>query len=166
MLSTAPVDVIICFLGSVGINVIMQPINGHSFLPGLQLEGGRLIIDTEKLLYPGDILHEAGHLATMPSELRKTMSDTLPNNDLNQGGEMMALAWSYAACIHLDIDPAIVFHVDGYKGESENIIKNFAEGRYIGLPLLQWSGMCYDEQKARELNKQPYPKMIRWLREN
>jgi hypothetical protein len=165
-LSTAPVDIIICFLGSVGINVVMRPINHHTFLPGLELEDGRLIIDTEKLLYPGDILHEAGHLATMPPELRKTMSDTLPNNDLNQGGEMMALAWSYAACIHLDIDPVIVFHADGYKGEGENIIKNFAEGRYIGLPLLQWAGMCYDGLKARELNKQPYPKMIRWLREN
>jgi hypothetical protein len=162
----APIDIIISFLGSVGIKVIMRPINGYTFLPGLKLEDGNLIIDTEKLLYPGDILHEAGHLATMPTELRETLSDTLPNNDLNQGGEMMALAWSYAACIHLDIDPVFVFHAEGYKGESKDIIQNFTEGRFVGLPLLQWAGMCYDEQKARELNKPAYPKMICWLRGN
>jgi hypothetical protein len=165
-LNTAPIATIIDFLRSIGIKVITRPINGHTFLPGLQLEDGALIIDIEKLLYPGDILHEAGHLATMPPGLRKTMNDTLPNNDLNQGGEMMALAWSYAACIHLDIDPAFVFHTEGYKGECENIIQNFAEGRFVGLPLLQWAGMCYDGQNAGELNKPSYPKMICWLREN
>ena len=31
------------------------------FLPGLQLENGAIIIDPEKLFYPGDIIHEAGH---------------------------------------------------------------------------------------------------------
>jgi hypothetical protein len=160
-----PVAAIIDFLKLAGIEIILQPIDHPGFLPGLQLINGKLVIDNEKLLYPGDILHEAGHLATMPPGIRETMNDTLLNDDLNQGGEMMALAWSYAACVYLDMDPHIVFHQAGYKGESENIIKNFTEGRFLGLPLLQWVGMAYDEQRAKELNFSPYPNMVRWLRE-
>lgn len=159
-------ETIIDFVESVGIKVFKMPITGDTFLPGLQLKDGALVIDTEKLLYPGDILHEAGHLATMPPEIRKTMSDDLPPTEENQGGEMMALAWSYAAIKYLNMDPHVVFHADGYKGGSENLIENFSEGRYVGLPLLQWVGMAYDEKKAAEYNTPPYPHMINWLREN
>ncbi len=159
------VDKITGFLTGLGIKILTQPIDGPTFLPGLQLSNGSLIIDTERLLYPGDILHEAGHLATMPPEVRETMSDVLPNNDLNQGGEMMAMAWSYAACIYLNIAPEVVFHPQGYKGGGQNLIDNFAAGRCIGLPLLQWTHMAYDEPKAKELNLPPFPHMQRWLRE-
>jgi hypothetical protein len=160
------IEIIINFVESVGIKVFKMPIAGNTFLPGLQLKDGALIVDTEKLLYPGDILHEAGHLATTSPEVRKTMSDDLPPTQENQGGEIMALAWSYAAARHLQIDPHIVFHADGYKGGSESLVENFSEGRYIGLPLLQWVGMAYDEHKAKEFNKPPFPHMIKWLREN
>jgi hypothetical protein len=159
-------ETIINFVESVGIKVFKMPIDGDTFLPGLQLKDGALIVDAEKLLYPGDILHEAGHLATMPPSIRETMNDNLPPTQENQGGEMMALAWSYAAAKHLNINPHIVFHADGYKGGGENLIQNFLEGRCIGLPLLQWAGMAYDEQKAKEFNQAPFPHMINWLREN
>jgi len=130
------------------------------------MENGSLVIDLDKLLYPGDILHEAGHLATMTPAVRETMSDNLENNDLHKGGEIMALGWSYAACLHLKLDPHIVFHADGYRGTSEGIISTFADGTAIGLPLLQWAGLTYDERRAKELNVLPYPNMIRWTREN
>jgi hypothetical protein len=159
-------ETIIDFVESVGIKVLKMPITDDTFLPGLQLKDGALIIDSEKLLYPGDILHEAGHLATMPPDIRKTMNDNLPATPENQGGEMMALAWSYAAAKYLDIDPHVVFHAEGYKGGSENLIENFSEGRYIGVPLLQWAGMAYDDKKAKEYSKPAYPHMINWLREN
>jgi hypothetical protein len=163
---SATLDIIIGFLKSIGIKVIIKPINNPAFLPGLLLENGSLIIDTEKLLFPGDILHEAGHLATMPPGIRETMSDNLEDNDLNRGGELMALAWSYAACVHLGIDPQIVFHPQGYKGRGEGIIQSYKQGDFIALPLLQWAGMAYDEKRAKEFNALPYPNMIRWLREN
>jgi len=126
---------------------------------------GGLVVDFEKLLYPGDVLHEAGHLATMPPDIRASMSNDLENNDLNQGGEMMALAWSFVACMYLKLDPHVVFHEDGYRGAGANIVQTFRDGKYIGLPLLQWAGMAYDEVKAKEHNALPYPNMIRWLRE-
>lgn len=153
------------FLISIGLGVEFRPISGESFLQGLQIEQGKLVIDRRSLLYPGDILHEAGHLATMPPSVRITMTDPLENNDLNRGGEMMAISWSYAVCKHLDIDPAIVFHAAGYKGGSEHLLQSFADGYYLALPLLQWAGMTYEPKKAKELNREPFPKMTRWLRE-
>jgi hypothetical protein len=165
-MSTDCLSTITNFLTAIGMPVIRKPINGPTFLPGLLLEDGNLVIDVEKLLYPGDVLHEAGHLATMPPEIRETMSDNLENNDLNQGGELMALAWSYAASVHLNLDPGVVFHPNGYKGSSENLINIFTNGGDIGVPMLQWTGMTYDVRTAKELDAKPFPHMICWLRGN
>jgi hypothetical protein len=115
------------------------------------------------LLYPGDILHEAGHLATAPAEVRETMSDPLPVNEWSGGSELMALGWSYAACLHIDLDPHIVFHPEGYKGESESLIENFSEGRYLGVPGLEYRGLTYDKKRAKENDTLPYPKMLNWI---
>lgn len=78
---------------------------------------------------------------------------------------MMAIAWSYAACVHLELDPYFVFHDDGYKGGGSYIADNFKEKKYFGLPMLQWVGMTVDEKKAEQLKVSPYPSMIKWLRE-
>ncbi|HEY0244070.1 MAG TPA: aspartyl/asparaginyl beta-hydroxylase domain-containing protein [Mucilaginibacter sp.] len=150
------------FIKEIGLTYHLENIEGKTFLPGLKLRNGSLVVDLDKLLYPGDILHEAGHLACMPVEIRAGMSDDLENNNINQGGEMMAIAWSYAACLHLDINPEIVFHENGYKGGSKGMIENFSQGRYIGVPLLIWCGMTTDEQHAAELNSNPFPAMLNW----
>lgn len=154
------------FVEEIGLPVKLFVIDEPTFLSGITLQNGGLIIDPEKLLYPGDILHEAGHLAVMPPDIRATMNGSLDGkSDLHQGGEIMAIAWSYAACLHLELDPAIVFHKNGYKGEAEGILKNFSEGRYLGLPLLQWAGLCNEPEKIPEPGKVYYPKMLKWLRE-
>ncbi len=62
-------------------------------------------------------------------------------------GEMMAIAWSYAAAVRLDVDPATVFHSGGYRGWAGSIIDNFSAGRYFGVPMLQWIGLTFDENK-------------------
>ncbi|MEH3114789.1 aspartyl/asparaginyl beta-hydroxylase domain-containing protein [Pedobacter terrae] len=147
------------FISEIGLEYQLEKIIEETFLPGLKLSGGTLIIDTEKLLYPGDILHEAGHLACMPAEIRMEMSDSLPNDDLNNGGEMMAIAWSYAACVNLDIDPRIVFHDNGYKGGGQNLVDNFKNGNFFGVPLLQWNGMTYPPGQENNLS---FPQMIHW----
>jgi len=158
-------NAITTFLNDIGIDTIVRPIPDQCFLPGVSMEAGKIIIDTEKLLYPGDILHEAGHIAVMPPEVRSDMDEVLPATDLHKGGEMMALAWSYAASVHLSIDPHIVFHAGGYKGEAEKLVKHYSEAPCLGVPLLQWCGMTCDIKKAKESNKLPFPVMQRWLRE-
>ncbi len=65
--------------------------------------------------------------------------------------EMMAIAWSYAAVMHLQIDPAIVFHSAGYRGGGQNLIDNFRQGRYIGVPMSQRLGLTAGAKRAAEL---------------
>lgn len=154
---------ILSFLSRVGLVYYLEPIEEDTFLPGLKLRNGALVIDRERLLYPGDVLHEAGHLACMPPYIRHNMNDNLEDSDMHRGGEMMAMAWSYAACVFLHITPEIVFHENGYKGAAQNLIQNFAAGNAIGLPLLQWSGMCYDVSTAKVTGQQPFPHMRSWI---
>lgn len=156
-------DQILSFLQKIGLAYQLEAIEEGTFLPGLKLRNGTLVIDTKRLLYPGDVLHEAGHLACMPPNIRENMNDNLEDCDMHRGGEMMALAWSYAACVFLEIDPEIVFHQDGYKGGGQNIIQNFNAGNIIGLPLLQWSGMSYDKSMAEISGYKPFPHMISWM---
>jgi hypothetical protein len=76
----------------------------------------------------------------------------------------MAIAWSYAAGLHLQLAPNVIFHPGGYAGGSQSLIENLAAGRYLAVPMLQWLGMACDEKRAKETGVAPYPKMISWLR--
>jgi hypothetical protein len=149
------------FLHSIGITTIEKEFEGTSFLPGLKIENGNLLIYREQLLYPGDILHEGGHIAVTPATERNRLNDNvIENNPDKEGDEMAVLLWSYAACLHLNTDPAIVFHKDGYKGDSEWLINNYRDKKYIGLPLLVWMGLAADQHVENG-----YPDMIKWLRD-
>lgn len=157
---------IVGFVLEIGISVKYGSVPSEKeFLPGICISNGGLIVDKATLKYPGDILHEAGHLAVISSEERQKIDGVLDTNtDKSAGEEMMAIAWSYAAAVHLNIDPSIVFHEYGYKGGGATIVKNFSEGRYFGLPLLQWVGLTLDNENAAEKKQQPYPSMLTWLR--
>jgi hypothetical protein len=157
------INLIVSFLTNIGLTVVLEPDDSPSFLPGVRIKSGGLSIDPDRLLYPGDILHEAGHLATLPYHIRRTLDGTLPDTDLHRGAEMMTLAWTYAACIHLQIPPTVVFHEHGYKGGHQHLIDTFEAGQYIGLPLLQYYGLAYDEQHAAQNNTKPFPHMVSWL---
>jgi len=139
------------FLESIGIPVRTAVIDEPTFLPGIRIDRGGLLIDPEKLSYPGDLLHEAGHLAILTPEDRAAMTDNAGDDG---GNEMTAIAWSYAASLEIGLDIQILFHPDGYKGGAQSIAENFAAGRYFGHPLLQAWGMAGPD----------YPKMLRWVR--
>jgi hypothetical protein len=140
------------FLAAIGIPVVTGEVSGPAFLPGIRIEKGSLVIDETRLEWPGDLLHEAAHLAMAPAIRR----DTLEEDAGNDGGEELgAIAWSWAAISHLGLDPEIVFHPGGYRGGSQSIIENFRNGRYIGVPFLRWIGLAGEG----------YPAMIRWLRD-
>jgi hypothetical protein len=120
-----------------------------------------LVIDEAKLCFPGDLLHEAGHLAVAaPSRRTLIVGDAGPD----PAEEMMAIAWSYAAAVHLQIDPAIVFHAAGYQGGGTSIVEDFSAGRFFGVPMLQWLGLTFDRTQAEVHGVPPFPHMIQWLR--
>ncbi len=157
---------IIKFVRSIGIPVTVGLVPDDTVLPGMIIQNGGLVIDPEQLLYPGDILHEAGHLAVTTPENRPMMGGALDSNsDTAASEEMMAIPWSYAACLHLGMDPKVVFHPNGYHGGGDSIIENFSQGRYFGVPMLQWIGLTVDEKNAKEKGMLPFPEMIKWIRE-
>lgn len=156
----------VAFLNSIGIKTIFRKIEGSSFLPGLSIEAGAIIIDREQLKYPGDILHEAGHIAVIANADRAELDAAgLEQRQNREAEEMMAIAWSYAACVHLGLSPYFVFHDEGYKGGGSYIADNFLDKKYFGLPMLQWVGMAADEKNAALSGIRPYPKMIKWMRD-
>ncbi len=157
---------VIKFLSEIGVPVIPGPLEGDCFLPGIQIMNGEMHIDQAQLLYPGDILHEAGHIAIVPPAERYTLNDkSIGQRPMRDAEEMMAIAWSYAAAVHLDIDPFIVFHDQGYKGGGAYIAESFNKGQYFGVPMLQWTGMALEKPDPSDPSKPVYPLMQKWMRD-
>lgn len=153
------------FLNSISVKIVFGAVD-ESFLPGITIDNGIIIIDKEKLKYPGDVLHEAGHIAVVPEAERNSLNQSsIEKREMREAEEMMAIAWSYAACIHLNISPEFVFHEGGYQRGGKGIAESFKNKQYFGVSMLQWVGLTVEEKNAKEKNIQPYPAMTRWLRD-
>lgn len=153
---------IVDFLVEIGIEVRKDQIVDETFLPGIHVVDGALVIDESRLTYPGDLLHEAGHLAVVPPSRRRELHTHVGDDPAE---EMMAIAWSYAAAVHIGLDVRVLFHDGGYKGGGASLAENFTEGRTVGVPMLAWVGLTAEARRAEELGVVPYPHMLRWLRE-
>lgn len=150
------IKTIVNFLNSININVVEQKLPNDTFLPGLSLYGNSILVDFEKLKYPGDLLHEAGHIAVTEKKIRPFIGTSKIGDDWpTHGDEIATILWSYAACFFLNLDLEIVFHPNGYKNDSEWLIENFKNKNYIGLPFLEWMSLC---------TKEEFPKMKKWMR--
>jgi hypothetical protein len=174
-------DKIIRFLTGIGFRVEREIRDRPTQLPGVFLDGMTIYVELPKLLWPGDILHEAGHMAVIPEVFRPHLSGDvekslaplaleysvtqqeilLPDGSedmiqrgLIQCGEPEAQAWSYAAALEAGIDPALVFHADAYEGESESTLLRFSLGQHFGVHGLA---------AAKMTTIKSYPTMLRWL---
>lgn len=145
---------IVGFLVQIGLRVGPCELEGNTFLPGIEIQDGTLWFDPDRLLYPGDLLYEAGHLALLSATERERACDA----DFTEGGhELAAIAWSYAVCRYLELPLEILFHRQGYRGDADGLIENFKAGRYLGVPILVWKGMTESE------GSQAFPAMQHWL---
>lgn len=152
------------FLVEVGIEVLPQEIPNKTFLPGILVNHGRLLVDEAKLTYPADLLHEGGHLAVAPAALRSQLSDEVELPELNMDTvEAASIAWSYAATLHLGLDPRLLFHAEGYLGRSEMLLTTYGAGVYLGANGLEERGMAAMPRTAEAQGVPPYPKMLKWL---
>ncbi|HZW26292.1 MAG TPA: hypothetical protein VFF26_12480 [Gallionella sp.] len=154
------------FIRSTGIEVLATQLRDATFIPGIYISEGRLLVDEEKLLYPSDLLHEAGHIALIPSHLRKyATGDVGDIAEIGDAYEVESIAWSWAAALDLGIEPEILFHEHGYKGASQQLLMTYRMGVYIGLKRLEDYDMAYTPQKAAALGVSPFPAMQKWLRD-
>ncbi len=159
------------FLNETGLECRKGAIPEATFLPGIEIQNGGIVYDAELLTYPGDLLHEAGHLAVLKPEHRLLAngSENL-SGDINAGAaEMAAIAWSWAAKEHLGISAENLFHSGGYKEGSDNLIEAFSKcnqgGTIVGVPILQWLGMTRGLLRNELPDEYTFPKMMHWLRQ-
>jgi hypothetical protein len=157
-----------------------------SFVPGVWLDRGKLIVNHERA-HVGDVLHEAGHLACIPSKFReltepgslmtpkleaavKEYCDTHPFMDaemqedpvwraIMQMGDCEATAWAYAASKYLELSPEILF--------SE---REYGEMPYDGEGPDIWKSLDMNSyfginglQAGGFCSVRTFPQMTRWL---
>ncbi|AOT07275.1 hypothetical protein [Pseudoalteromonas luteoviolacea] len=158
------IQLVLSFLDEISLPYRVVSFEEKTFLPGLRHNQGMLEIDMDKLAYPGDILHEAGHYAVCEPKERHLLDGDIYKTGLKHqrpkqqmmGEEMAATAWSVAAAKHLGFSLDIVFHNAGYRGNSKSLISAFEQGGGIGHPLLGAYQMSCKEQG--------FPNMQTWIR--
>lgn len=183
---------IVAFLRGIGFTVEFGPGAAGGFLPGVNIHAGAIHIDPDTLVSPGDLLHEAGHMAILPRRLhhrlgRDLEADTIAAVALEAGpglpadltlagpvqyGELMAQAWSYAAVLHLDLPPGCVFfpgsyHVDSYEGSHPMQRWLEAESHHgsLGLARIGMTGYSGLFAFMGDNGLPPFPRMARWLQD-
>lgn len=143
---------IAAFLGKIGVSVSVAPIDGPMFLAGMAVQDGGIVVNPAAPAWPGDLLHEAGHIAVTEPASRAGLSDV----SADPGEEMAAIAWSVAAAHACSVPLDVLFHPQGYKGDSDNLAELFGKGAPFGVPLLVWYGMT---------SADAFPAMAQWMRQ-
>ncbi len=163
--NSAQLTQILAFLADIGIAVIPRTLGEATFLPGLALGPACIYMDAAQLRYPGDLLHEAGHLAVTPAAQRHAVgSPALELPWPTDGEEIGAVLWSYAAALHIGLPLEVVFHPHGYKNDAQWLIETFQAKNYIGLPFLEWAGLGFGPEQAAKQGMPVFPQMAKWLR--
>ena len=142
------------------------------FIDEVLLKNGEIYITPEAKI--SSILHEAGHLAIIPTQFRhfasgdlrglQQMFDALDNEPPDsplmraaiQCGDTEATAWAYAVGVHLGIPEKLIIQDDEYSGTGNEIRAMVSIGHYLGVHGLQHAGMC---------NKRDWPRLIRWTQD-
>lgn len=152
------VAAMLAFVQRVGLDWELADLPAGTVLPGLDVTGRRILVDPGRLLHPGDVLHEAGHLAVLLPEEREVPAAP---GLRDPGLEMASMAWSYAAAVHLGLPPELVFHDAGYRGEAGQILAAYRDGANLGQPLLAWMGLTSWQGHGPG---EPFPAMAAWVR--
>ncbi len=156
------VTTIVAFLASIGVPLAWRPLRGPTVLPGLMVDHGVLVIDDAGPRHPGDLLHEAGHLALLPPLVRAGAEDRL-GEEWGGAFEAGAICWSVAAASHLGLPLDVVFHPEGYRDGAARLAQTYALGVAPGLPRLVDAGLAWAPGQAPD-GEPEFPAMRQWLR--
>lgn len=177
------------FIEAIGLRCSPGSVPTDSFLPGVAIIEGGLVYDDEQLGSPGDLLHEAGHLALTPQRVRPLLDGDVgaviddilatglpdhlaPLNEAERSmierSEPLAIAWSYAAACAAGVDPDCVFWEGGYgtkDGGSPMILRmQIEQGMFPGVLGLAQLGFCGPPPLfATPGQAAPFPAMRGWM---
>lgn len=177
------------FLRSIGLTVNRFPHEvDNGFIARIKVVDGRL--NVYKDVFPGDILHEAGHLCTMPSRFRplakgslmeafKAMSAymdenfggllTYPEDPVYRGAlqcsDPEATAWQYAAAQHIGLPDDWLFPRGSYDGTGETILQALKNNAYIGINGLQAAGWTSVRANSFRAEIPVFPELAYWVRD-
>lgn len=148
------------FLAGIGIDIVVESLAEPSLLPSMTVRKGAIVVDPAVMAWPGDLLHEAGHIAVSPPEQRATR----PSVSDDPAEEMAAIAWSVAAARACDVPLDVLFMEAGYRGGAQAMCDAFAgDAAPFGVPLLAFWQMTTHPTRAGA-GDTVFPAMRRWLR--
>lgn len=67
------------FLNEINLKVKTAMLDGKALVLGISIDHGISLVDENKLKHSGGLLHEAAHLAVMPSDRRMKSQDNSRN---------------------------------------------------------------------------------------
>jgi hypothetical protein len=166
------------FLRSIGLDIeVVEAVPDGTVVPMAMLVAGTLRID--KRATPSEVLHEAGHLATMPTRFRHFLNgdirfcDPLIEAALTELGlpkdhllakavfirnDGPAIAWSWAAGNQLGLQESLIIRDVDYSSLGWVVRKQLVELTHRGIAPLARAGMC-------ALGTGGYPVMRRWVQD-
>lgn len=149
----------ISFLQSIGLPTMVGTVPESSFLPNIFIRHGTIQVTSGVLI--GDLLHEAGHLAVVPSRFRPLMHGALyrsfdqifeqlanlePTHPdviaMLHAEDTAATAWSWACGVHLGVAHDDIITTEAFDGDGAGIRSMLSRHQYIGIHALQGSGFC------------------------
>ncbi len=176
-------DRVVAFLNTIGIETTLSP-SLTGFLKHVEIRNGTLRYDPA--CNAADLLHEAGHIATVPSRWRSTLSGNIgralrkmcdeaiaegwhPDDPryraVIQCSDPEATAWAWAAGMHIGIEPEDIIvpgDPEAYGDEGEAVSLMLQMRSYLGIHGLQHAGFCRAGVFGNpELPR--YPKLAFWL---
>jgi hypothetical protein len=165
-------------LATIGIEAEKRS-HASGFLDGIRIEKGRLLYSSDAP--PSNLLHEAGHLAIMPTAFRHLAEDRLsqvfaamgealqrrmdetgnPDDPLiraiMQCSDMEATAWAWAFGVRVGLPHDIIILDSEYGGDGAGVRMQVSHGMYLGINGLRAAGMV---QSVRT-----YPQLSKWLQD-
>lgn len=153
--------------------------HASGFLDGIRIEKGRILYSPDAP--PSNLLHEAGHLAIMPTAFRHLAEDRLsqvfaamgdalqrrmdetgnPDDPLiraiMQCSDMEATAWAWAFGVRVGLPHEIIILDEEYGGDGDGVRMQVSHNMYMGINGLRAAGMV---QSVRA-----YPQLCKWLQD-
>lgn len=170
----------ISFLNDVGIIVRLVP-GATGFAQHCVIAEGAINVDPR--CRTSALLHEAGHLATIPEQYRHFLSGNVgagqravynavsdivvfPGSPLDRAvvqiGDGEATAWGWAAGIQIGIPESRIIRNDEYSAEGSLIRFGLKTNNYLGINGLAHAGFC--KVKAHHPSDLPvYPSLAYWV---